>query len=147
MNISNGMNCQNCHLEAGTKPFGNNYGSVASTYPKFRARSGQLESIEKRVNDCLERSLNGSPLDSLSEEMRSIVAYIQWLGKDVPKGQKAAGSGLVEMKWLDRPADPVAGEKTLHAKMPDLSRLFRRRPAPYCQKQLYLSAIVGRKQL
>lgn len=38
--ISNGMNCQNCHLDAGTKPFGNNYSAVASTYPKFRARSG-----------------------------------------------------------------------------------------------------------
>src|SRR5580693_1680111 len=23
--ISNGMNCQNCHLDAGTKPWGNNY--------------------------------------------------------------------------------------------------------------------------
>src|SRR5690606_37045308 len=34
--ISNGMNCQNCHLKAGTVPFGNNYGKVASTYPKFR---------------------------------------------------------------------------------------------------------------
>ena len=33
--ISNGMNCQNCHLNAGTKPFGNNYGAVASTYPKI----------------------------------------------------------------------------------------------------------------
>ena len=25
---TNGMNCQNCHLEAGTKPWGLNYGSV-----------------------------------------------------------------------------------------------------------------------
>src|SRR6188768_2653692 len=38
--ISNGMNCQNCHLKSGTQPFGNNYAGVASTYPKFRARSG-----------------------------------------------------------------------------------------------------------
>ncbi len=111
MQISNGMNCQNCHLDAGTKPFGNNYGAVASLYPKFRARSGGLESIEKRVNDCLERSLNGKPLDSLSKEMRAIVAYITWLGKDVPKGKKAEGSGLVEMEWLARAADPAKGKK------------------------------------
>ena len=26
--ITNGMNCNNCHLDAGTKPWGNNYGSV-----------------------------------------------------------------------------------------------------------------------
>ena len=32
----NGMNCQNCHLDAGTKVFGNNYSAVASTYPKYR---------------------------------------------------------------------------------------------------------------
>jgi thiosulfate dehydrogenase len=60
---SNGMNCQNCHLDAGTKPWGNNYGAVASTYPKFRERSGSIETIEKRVNDCFERSLNGSAID------------------------------------------------------------------------------------
>jgi thiosulfate dehydrogenase len=52
--ISNGMNCQNCHLEAGIIPWGNNYGAVASTYPKFRERRGAMESMEKRVNDCIE---------------------------------------------------------------------------------------------
>ncbi len=108
---TNGMNCQNCHLDAGTRPFGNNYGSVASLYPKFRARSGGLESIEKRVNDCLMRSLNGEPIDSLSPEMRGMIAYFTWLGKDVPKGQPAAGSGLKPMAWLDRAADPTKGKR------------------------------------
>lgn len=28
MRVSNGMNCQNCHLEGGTKIFGNNYAAV-----------------------------------------------------------------------------------------------------------------------
>lgn len=108
--ISNGMNCQNCHLEAGTKPWGNNFGAVASTYPKKRARSGQVESIERRVNDCFERSLNGKPLDSLSKEMRAIVAYIKWLGKDVPKGSRPKGTGIKEPVYLTRAADPVKGQ-------------------------------------
>jgi thiosulfate dehydrogenase len=107
--ISNGMNCQNCHLDAGTKPFGNNYSAVASTYPKFRPRSGSNESIEKRVNDCFERSLNGSALDSVSREMRAIVAYINWVGKNVEKGKSPAGSGLVELAFLDRAASPDNG--------------------------------------
>ncbi len=51
--ISNGMNCQNCHLNAGTVPFGNNYGAVASKYPIFRNRSGTIVIFEKRFNDCL----------------------------------------------------------------------------------------------
>ncbi len=107
--ISNGMNCQNCHLDAGTKPWGNNYGAVAATYPKFRARSGTRESIEKRVNDCIERSLNGKPLDSTSREMRAFVAYIQWVGSDVKKGSRPKGTGIMDLPPLSRPADTGKG--------------------------------------
>lgn len=108
--ISNGMNCQNCHLEAGTKPWGNNYGAVASTYPKFRERSGSIESIEKRVNDCLERSLNGQALDSNSKEMMAIISYIKWLGSDIKKGTKPKGSGIMELPYLNRATDPAKGK-------------------------------------
>jgi thiosulfate dehydrogenase len=109
MQTTNGMNCQNCHLDAGTKPWGNNYGAVFATYPRFRARSGSVENIYKRVNDCLERSLNGSTLDTLGREMQAIKAYMEWLGKDLPKGKSPAGSGLMEVPFLERPADPLKG--------------------------------------
>jgi thiosulfate dehydrogenase len=59
----------------------NNFLTVASTYPKFRERSGRLESVEWRINECMQRSLNGEPLDSLSKEMKAMVAYIKWTGK------------------------------------------------------------------
>jgi len=108
---TNGMNCQNCHLEAGTKVFGNNYSAVASTYPKYRARSGAIENIFKRVNDCFERSLNGKAIDTTSKEMKAIVAYIYWLGKDVAKGKKPAGSGLKELAFLNRAANADNGQK------------------------------------
>ena len=107
---TNGLNCQNCHLNAGTKPFGNNYGSVASTYPKVRARSGKMESIEKRINDCFERSLNGKPLVENSKELRAMVAYMKFLGENVKKGEKAAGSGLKDLPFLNRAADPSRGK-------------------------------------
>lgn len=109
--ISNGMNCQNCHIDAGTVAFGNSFFAVASTYPKYRDRSGRLESIEFRINECMERSLNGQKLDSLSREMRAMVAYFKWLGKGVPKGTKPIGTGTEELTFLDRPADPEKGEK------------------------------------
>lgn len=110
LQITNGMNCQNCHLDAGKRPWGNNYGAVYSTYPKFRARSGTVENIYKRVNDCLERSLNGKPLDTAGREMQAIYAYIKWLGQDVPKGKKPYGSGLPKLPYLDRAADPEKGK-------------------------------------
>lgn len=115
-NFTNGMNCQNCHLDAGTKIFGNNYSAVASTYPKYRARSGEVENIKKRINDCFERSLNGRPIDTASGEMEAIVAYINWLGKDVPQGEKPAGSGFSKIAFLDVPADPQKGTEVYKQK-------------------------------
>ena len=107
--ISNGMNCQNCHLNAGKKTWGNNYGAVASTYPRFRDRSGSIESIYKRVSDCFERSLNGSAPDSLSKEYKAIEAYIKWVGKDVPKGVTPKQTGIYKLPFLDRAANPAQG--------------------------------------
>jgi thiosulfate dehydrogenase len=116
LKISNGLNCQNCHLDAGTKVWGNNYGSVASLYPKFRARSGAQENIYKRVNDCFERSLNGKSLDTLGKEMQAIKAYIEFLGSNVEKGKKAEGSGFKDLAYLDRAADPLNGKLVYIAK-------------------------------
>jgi len=114
-NRTNGLNCQNCHLDAGTKIFGNNYSAVTATYPKFRARSGQVENIFKRVNDCFERSLNGTALDTNSLEMSAIVAYINFLGKDVPKGEKPEGVGLKKPAFLNRAIDPAKGKLVYEA--------------------------------
>lgn len=112
----NGLNCQSCHLDAGSKPFGNNYFGVQSTYPQQRARSGSLETIPKRVNDCFQRSLNGQALDTSSREMRGILAYMRWLGTAVPKGEKPKGTGLPEVPFLARAADPAKGQVLYAAK-------------------------------
>lgn len=116
LRMSNGLNCQNCHLQAGTAVFGNNYGSVASMYPKFRARSGSIENIYKRVNDCFERSLDGNALDTSSKEMQAIVAYINYIGSNVKKGEKAIGSGFKDLAFLNRAADPKNGSLVYQSK-------------------------------
>ncbi len=116
LKMSNGMNCQNCHLEAGTKFWGNNYGGVASTYPKMRARSGKIEDIQKRVNDCFQRSLNGSALKRDSREMKAIVAYIKFLGQNVQKDSIPEGTGIYKLKYLSRAADPSKGKLVYDAK-------------------------------
>lgn len=113
--ISSGLNCQNCHLNAGAQPWGNNFFAVHATYPQRRARSGTLETEMKRVNDCFERSMAGQPLDTAGKEMKAMLAYIEWLGSGVPKGTKPKGVGLNELKFLDRAADPVKGKLVFDA--------------------------------
>ncbi len=106
---SNGLNCQNCHLDAGTRLFGNNFSLVATNYPKFKERSGTVETIEKKVQDCFERSLNGKTIDTNSREMKAFVAYLKWIGKNVVKGTRPHGAGIEELPFLDRAADTALG--------------------------------------
>lgn len=108
--LTNGMNCQNCHLDAGTRAWGNNFAAVNSMYPIFRQRSGTNETIFKRVTDCFERSLNGKAPDTNSREMQAIKKYIVWLGQRVPVKTKPAGAGIKELPLLARAADPRAGK-------------------------------------
>ncbi len=107
----NGMNCQNCHLAAGTLPFANNFGKVYATYPQFRARSNATQTIYGRINDCLQRSMNGVALDTTMLEMRAMYAYFKWLGQDVPKGASPAGTAIAKLPYISRAASTVEGQK------------------------------------
>ena len=64
----------------------------------------------------MERSLNGHSIDTLSHEIQAIKAYIEWVGKDVPKNTKPQGSGLTELAYLDQAADHVKGKTVYVAK-------------------------------
>jgi thiosulfate dehydrogenase len=108
---TNGMNCQNCHLNAGTKAFGGSFGSVAAVFPRFSERRGSFETINQRITDCFERSMNGTAPDSNSLEMKAMKAYISWVGKDVEKGKKPRGTGLELLAYIQRPADPERGKQ------------------------------------
>jgi thiosulfate dehydrogenase len=54
--------------------------------------------------------LNGKGLAENSKEMRAMVAYMKFLGENVPKGEKAAGSGFKDLPFLNRAADPQKGK-------------------------------------
>ncbi|MFD2871272.1 c-type cytochrome [Mucilaginibacter ximonensis] len=109
--LTNGMDCQNCHNNAGTKPYGLNLKAVAANYPQYMPRTGNVLSIAGRINGCMQRSLNGKVLDTTSREMKAMIAYIQWLGKGVPKRTKPAGSSVIKLVYMDRAANPAEGEK------------------------------------
>lgn len=81
-NLGNKMNCTNCHLENGTKPFAFNYFDSHRTYPQYRAREDHILTMSDRVNNCIERPHNGKPLKLDSKEMTAIVSYIKWVGEN-----------------------------------------------------------------
>ena len=58
----------------------------------------------------MERSMNGNKLDNLSKEMLAMVAYINWVGKDVNKDIIPKGASVVDLPFLNRAADTAAGK-------------------------------------
>lgn len=96
-NVGNGLNCTSCHLEAGTKSKAAPWIGITSDYPGYSARNGRIISLENRINDCFLRSMNGKALNDNSAEMRSILAYMAWLSKDVSRSKRDAGRGFVNI--------------------------------------------------
>lgn len=108
--LANGLNCQNCHLAAGTRLFANNFSQTASAYPRFRPRAGLYISLADRVNGCMQRSMNGQAIDTTSEEMRAFIAYFEWIGKGLDAKNTVYGSGTETLPLLNRAADPLKGQ-------------------------------------
>lgn len=110
-NLGNKMNCTNCHLQAGTKPYAFNYFSTHARYPQYRAREDKILSLAERVNNCIERPHSGKPLQLDGKEMTAIICYIKWLGQNVPVDKHVTGDKPIELALLDRAADPLKGEE------------------------------------
>ena len=107
--LGNKMNCGNCHLDAGTRPFGFNFFSSHARYPQYRGRENKILTLPERVNNCIERPHSGTPMPLDSKEMVAIVSYIKWLGSNVPVGQHVKGDESLEINYPNRAADPQKG--------------------------------------
>lgn len=113
--VGNGLSCGNCHLNAGQKDRALPLVGVAATFPQYRARDGRLISLEDRIGDCFERSMNGKAPPRDSREMLAISAYIAWLSRGTPMGRDPAWRGQNRIEEARRlpieRLDPVRGRQ------------------------------------
>jgi len=114
--VGNKLRCTSCHLDEGRRETGSWMG-VFARYPQYRARSGVVETIEYRVNDCFRRSMNGAALDPAGPDMRDIVAYFAFLsrGVTVAPPPPPGGSSARLQKWATFKADTAAGAQVFAA--------------------------------
>jgi thiosulfate dehydrogenase len=95
-----GLRCFSCHLDEGARKNGLLLLGVYARFPQYRARSGHVDLITDRVNDCFRRSLNGHPIPSDGVDMRDMVAYLAWISRGVRGGDSMPGQGLAKLPPL-----------------------------------------------
>lgn len=99
-NVGNSLRCASCHLKDGLQPGGMPWVGAYARFPQYRARSGKVDLIEDRINDCFQRSMNGRALDPAGRDMRDIVSYFAFLSTGVPVGSEVEGQGLPRLTPL-----------------------------------------------
>jgi thiosulfate dehydrogenase len=108
--VGNRLRCVSCHLDEGRRPTGSWVG-VFAHYPQYRARSGTVETIEYRINDCFRRSMNGTGLDPGGADMRDMVAYLAFLSRGATVAPPPPGPSARLQKWAAFTADTAVGSR------------------------------------
>lgn len=106
----NALNCTSCHLDGGRTPWASPWVGIWGVFPEYRSRNARVNVLQDRIGDCFERSLNGRRPAADSDEMIGILAYMQWLSRDVPTGRSVTGRGFARIQGTREP-DPDRGKQ------------------------------------
>ncbi len=96
--VGSALHCSSCHLGAGTVAGAGPWVGLTQAYPVYRARAGKMVSLEDRIDECFERSMNGKPLPHDAKPVRALVAYVDWLSEGVPRGAEVEGRGFERLE-------------------------------------------------
>jgi thiosulfate dehydrogenase len=117
--VGNGLACQHCHPgrdgEVGTEANAAPFVGVVGRFPQYSPRHAGLITLEQRINDCFERSLDGRALPLDHPSLIDILAYMTWLSQGVPVGAIVAGHGIPALT-LEREPDVKHGEAIYQTK-------------------------------
>lgn len=109
-NKNSRMSCANCHIEVGTKEFGNSWLNTHFNYPQYRGREGKIQTLPERINVCLKHPTQASEILENSREMKAMLLYIAWVGKGRLSPLKDADDRLIKLNFLERMANPEKGK-------------------------------------
>lgn len=106
----NELSCSSCHAGAGLEEDSSPLVGVAAKYPNFIARSGDIVTLEERINGCMVRSMNGEAFVEDDEDLDAMIAYFKYISEGIPVGAELPWLAQNEMKEVPTP-DVAAGEE------------------------------------
>jgi thiosulfate dehydrogenase len=89
--VGNGLNCQNCHLDAGRRANSGPLWAAYVRYPRYLSKNDAVNTYAERLQGCFEYSMNGKPPPADSEIIKALTTYSYWLATGAPTGKDLAG--------------------------------------------------------
>ena len=99
----NKMSCSDCHGNAGMEKDSLSLVGVSAVYPKYNQIADKVVDLTTMTNMCLQANLNAKPLPSDSNDMIAILAYFQWISKDIPVYAEVDWLGLEPLTSKNEP--------------------------------------------
>lgn len=107
--LGNKMNCSNCHLDAGTKPYALSLMHAQTSYPQYRARENKVLSLAERVNNCIMRPHSGTPIPIDGKEMNAFLSYFRWINSFVKPNDTLHSVKGLAIQFPNRAANSKLG--------------------------------------
>lgn len=113
--VGNGMNCANCHLDAGRRADSAPLWAAYTMYPAYRSKNDRVNTMEQRIQGCFRYSMNGKPPPSGSEALTAMLTYHYWLAKGAPTGVALQGRGYPRLAKPAKAPDTRRGQQVFEA--------------------------------
>ena len=107
--VGNELRCTSCHLNDGRQANAIPWVGVYARFPQYRSRNDEVNVLADRINDCFQRSMNGTALPADGQEMKDMIAYMAFLSRGYPVGGDVEGQGLPDLAPL--PVDTARGAR------------------------------------
>lgn len=101
--VGNGLACASCHLDNGRQANAAPMWAAWVRYPAYRAKNHQINTMEDRIRDCFNYSMNapaspsGGPPPRGDDIYRDLEMYFAWLATGAPTGKTLQGAGYIKL--------------------------------------------------
>lgn len=109
--VGNGLNCVNCHLDAGRKADSAPLWAAYGLFPMFRDKNQKVNTYEDRLAGCFRFSMNGRAPAYGSKEFVALMSYSYWLASGAPLGAELAGRGYPKLPPPQQAPDLARGKQ------------------------------------
>jgi len=105
----NDLSCSNCHLDGGRRAYAAPMWGAIGMYPAYKQRNDRNNTLEDRIQQCFQFSLNGFAPSPDSPEIRALLSYIHFISRGVPIGVNMPGRGFVSLENTGYDPNPARG--------------------------------------